>query len=158
MFTADARAGVCRLRSDGQSAFAFRVGVGNNEGPVTEVRGTDGCCWYAIPRCIVPERGQVSENDSHPSSKERWDVFHDDESGSKLANDPGKLSPQPAASSGDACSLAGVGQILTGEPAADDVDRLELLGSDCADVIVSGCFGPMSFEHLSAEVILFNLP
>lgn len=54
-------------------------GVGNNPEPVAPVRGANGGSGYAIPPRIVPERGQVSENVSKSSTKERCDVFHDDE-------------------------------------------------------------------------------
>jgi len=57
-------------------------GVGNNPEPVAAVRGANGGSWYAVPPRIIPERGQVSENVSKPSTKERCDVFHDDEGGS----------------------------------------------------------------------------
>jgi hypothetical protein len=45
-------------------------GVGNNPDPVSLVRGANGGRWYAIPFRIVPERGQVSENNSKSSAKE----------------------------------------------------------------------------------------
>jgi hypothetical protein len=63
-------------------------GVGNNPDPISSVRGANGGSWDAIPRRIVPERGQASENVSHPETKQAWDVLHDDETGSKLANEP----------------------------------------------------------------------
>ena len=62
--------------------YCCAVGVGNDPHAISAVRGADGGSWYAVPRRIVPERGQVSEYDPHPSSKERWDVFHDDVAGS----------------------------------------------------------------------------
>jgi hypothetical protein len=43
------------------------------------VRGADGGSWDTIPDRIIPERGQVSENSSHPETKQAWDVLHDDE-------------------------------------------------------------------------------
>jgi hypothetical protein len=57
-------------------------GVGNNPEPVAPVRGANGGSGYAVPPRIVPERGQVSENVSKSSTKERCDVFHDDVAGS----------------------------------------------------------------------------
>ncbi len=68
-------------------------GVGNNPRAVTDVRGTNGGCRYAIPPRIVPARGQVPENDVEASPEKRGDIFHDDEAGSKLANETGVLAP-----------------------------------------------------------------
>jgi hypothetical protein len=46
-------------------------GVGNNPDPISSVRRTNGGSRYAMPFRIVPERGQVSENVSQSSRKER---------------------------------------------------------------------------------------
>jgi hypothetical protein len=46
-------------------------GVGNNPEPVPPVRGANGGSGYAVPPRIIPERGQVSENVSKSSTKER---------------------------------------------------------------------------------------
>jgi hypothetical protein len=69
------------------------VGVGHNPEPIASVRGTNGGSWYAMPLRIIPERGQVSENVSKPSTKQSCDVFHDDVEWSNLANKSGVLSP-----------------------------------------------------------------
>ena len=61
---------------------AIAVHVGNNPHPVASVGSANGGSWYAIPCRVVPERGQVSENFSHPEIKQAWDVLHDDEAGS----------------------------------------------------------------------------
>jgi hypothetical protein len=58
------------------------AGVGNHEDPVTSVRGTDGGSGYAIPLRVIPDRGQVCEYVSHPSSKQAWDVLQDRVTGS----------------------------------------------------------------------------
>jgi hypothetical protein len=46
------------------------------------MRGADVGRSEAVPFRVIPARGQVSEYVSHPSSKEPWDVLHDDVSGS----------------------------------------------------------------------------
>jgi hypothetical protein len=66
----------------GAIMFALAVGVGNNPHSVAPVRGADGASRYAVPDRIIPERGKVSENGSHPETKQAWDVLHDDEAGS----------------------------------------------------------------------------
>jgi hypothetical protein len=53
-------------------------GVGNDPDPIASVRGADGASWHTVPDRIIPERGQVSANGSHPETKQAWDVLHDD--------------------------------------------------------------------------------
>src|SRR5262245_19051312 len=69
------------------------VGVGHKPEPVSIMRGTNGGSRYAMPLCIKPERGQVSENRAHPSIKQRCDVLHDCVLGSFFANNSGVLRP-----------------------------------------------------------------
>jgi hypothetical protein len=64
---------------EGASMFALAVCVGNNPNPIPSVRGADGGSWHTVPDRIIPERGQVSANGSHPETKQAWDVLHDDE-------------------------------------------------------------------------------
>jgi hypothetical protein len=78
----------------GAIMFALAVGVGNNPHSVSAVRGADGGSRYAIPRRIIPARGQVAENGSHPETKQAWNVFHDHEARSKLANESKVFFPE----------------------------------------------------------------
>src|ERR1700730_3609166 len=83
------------------------VGVGNNPNSFSRMRGANVSSGYALPFRVIPERGQVSENGVKPSSKQCCDVFHDDETGSKLANQSGVFNPEAATLSGDAQFEAG---------------------------------------------------
>jgi hypothetical protein len=68
-------------------------GVGNNPDAIPPVRGANGESRDAVPPSIIPERGQVSENSSETPRQESWHVLHDDDAGSKLANEPGIVGP-----------------------------------------------------------------
>jgi hypothetical protein len=46
------------------------TGVGNNPDSVPLVRRTNGGSWNAVPFRIKPDRGQISENFSKPSTKQ----------------------------------------------------------------------------------------
>jgi len=46
--------------------------------PISDMRGANGGSRNNLPLRIIPERGQVSENGSHPETKQAWDVLHDD--------------------------------------------------------------------------------
>jgi hypothetical protein len=95
--------------------------VGNDEDPVTEVRGTNGDSRYAIPFRVIPERGKVLNDSDSPVSKEPWNVLSEDVAGSKYANGTGELGPEPA-SVVFAFALAGVADGLAGEASADEVN------------------------------------
>ena len=103
------------------SASFFR-GVGNNPDAISDVRGTNGGSWYAVPFCIKPERGQVSKNSVKPPSKQSCDVLHDDVAGSKFANDSGVILPEAAAFALNSDAVAGAADVLAGEAAADDIN------------------------------------
>jgi hypothetical protein len=75
-------------------------GVGQYENPVTSMRRTKDGSRYAVPFCVIPERGQGSENIAHPPNKESCDVLHECIAGSKLANDSGELKPESASFAG----------------------------------------------------------
>ena len=80
--------------------------MGNNPDAIASVRGADGRSWYAIPHSIIPERGQVSENSAHPETKQAWDVLHDDEAWSYLANETGIFRPETRSRTFEASALA----------------------------------------------------
>jgi hypothetical protein len=130
------------------------TGVGSNgEDPVTEVRGADGCCWKAIPRDVVAERGQVpdhfSPDGSVVKSKDVRHVLHEDVAGSKLANGAGHLPPQNGLGVVEAVALAGGTGAFAGEAAGDDVDSLSP-SVNCSDVVEDGDAGPPLSEDAAA--------
>ena len=110
----------------------------------------------AIPDRIIPALGQPSEYDSKPPSKQSWYVFHDDESGSKCANDPEVLKPEARPSAVEPGPGAGVAEILAGETSADDVDGSESFGG--SDIVISPGVGPVLREDSAAERVSLNLP
>jgi hypothetical protein len=75
------------------------------------------------PFAVIPERGQVTEDNSESSSNECWTVFHEDVSGSNLANDPRHVSPHSAALSGDACAFPGDADVLAWKAARYDINN-----------------------------------
>jgi hypothetical protein len=109
------------------------VGDGNNDDPVTEVRGTNGRRRYAIPLEVVPAAGQVTGNLSESESKEPWDIFQHDEPWSYHAKASDELGPQPTLV-GVASSCAGVTDGLAGEPSADEVDSFSIVPIHFRDI------------------------
>lgn len=144
--------------SGSRSDVSIALSVRNDEDSITEVIGANGCCRNTIPFRIIPARGQVSEYNVQPSRKQRCDVLHEYVSGSKLANDPGKLSPQAGTFACNSGSFSGIANILAGEASADEIDRREIVSSDLSYVSESDDVRPVSFEDLSRIFIHLHLP
>jgi hypothetical protein len=75
------------------------------------------------PFCIIPQRGQVSENSSKPARSEHWAVFHERVSRSNLANNPCELRPQATSLAVDACAFSCRADILAWEAARNHVNN-----------------------------------
>jgi hypothetical protein len=112
------------------------------------MRGANVGSWYAVPLCVIPDRGQLSENDSQSSRKQRCDVFHDDVTGSKLANKSDVLGVKPASRPCKTSTLAGDRDILAGPSAADDINICDAIGSkssccERSDICIDGHIWPV---------------
>ena len=88
--------------------------------------------------------------------KQRCDVLHDDESRSYFASKTGNFAPEPAAGSAlKAALVAGVGNVLAGKSARNDVNGNSIgskpLGGEGSHVIVTGDLGPMLRQHTAGE-------
>ena len=75
------------------------------------------------PFRIVPQRGQVPENNVKSPRSEYWAVFHEDVARSYFANDPRHVLPHSAALSGDACALPGCADVLAREASRYHVNK-----------------------------------
>jgi hypothetical protein len=89
--------------------------VSDNPDSISLMRGSNVCRSEHSPFSIVPERGQVTEDDAEPANNESWRVFHEHETRSNLANDSRHFSPETRAFAADACALACGADVLTGE-------------------------------------------
>jgi hypothetical protein len=86
---------------------AVGVGIEARENPdsLSSMRSANGGRSQHSPFRIVPERGQVSEDNVESSTSESWGVFHEDESRSNLANDASHLPPESGPFSAEAGAL-----------------------------------------------------
>jgi hypothetical protein len=130
-------------------------GVGNNPDTLPEVRRADVGGCNATPDRIIPAFGQVSENDSHSPSKQSCDVLHDDEAGSKLANESSVFEPQARAFPVETASLPGEADVLAREAPADGVNGDSVSGKSgsvkSSDVFISGHARPVLRQDSPAE-------
>jgi hypothetical protein len=133
--------------------------VGNNPDPISDVRGANVGSWYAVPLRIIPDRGKRTENVAHPVIKQLCDVLHENDAGSKLANETGELEPQARTVSEKTRSLASGRNILAREPSADRVNGNSIgskpVGGEFADVMVAGHLWPVFRQHAAGKVFDF---
>lgn len=111
--------------------------MGQDEDALAAMRSAGLIRENATPLRIEPQRGQVTEDDVESPNNESADVLHEDELGSHLANDACELSPEPGALPvGDAGTLPGLGDVLAGEAASDEIHdstpRAAVEGADVA--------------------------
>jgi len=97
-------------------------GVGQDPDTFSLMRRTGVASPEHSPLCIIPQRGQVSENPSKPARSEHWGVFHEDESRSYLANDPRHFSPEAGAGAVNAGALSCGTDVLARESARHHVN------------------------------------
>lgn len=132
--------------------------VGEEPNPVPYVRGADGSSGYTIPDSIIPERGQVSENSSHPETKQAWDVLHDESDGSNVANDARVFRPETRSLTFKASALTSVANVLAGEAAADEVHGSEGCRTDFSDIMEPLRMGPVCSEARVQSSVVLDLP
>src|SRR5215831_17373448 len=120
--------------------------VGNNPDTISLMRGADGGRRYAIPFKIKPALGHVSENNSHPVSKQRCHVLHDRVARSYHAKGTHQLPVESRTLAGNAGAFPSAGHVLAGEASDDDVSVGELCVRDISE---DWDAGPVFGEHLA---------
>lgn len=133
------------------------VGVGNNPDPIPLMRGADAVCWNTVPLRIIPARGQVSENFSHPETKQPWRVLHDDELGSKLANESVVFRPKATSGGFQPPSFAGEADILAWEAATDAINgnsvSFKNVCCEGSNVMIAGHLRPMFRQDAAGKFL-----
>jgi hypothetical protein len=97
--------------------------VGHNPYPLAELGAAGISGAQHSPSRIKPQDGQVCENCAHPSTQQRCDVLHEDESGSNLANDSGHLSPEAGALAFNSSLVPGVADVLAREASRHHINN-----------------------------------
>ena len=115
----------------------------------SEMRGTNRRSRYNLPLSIVPQPGKVGQDFREAAGAESSDILHEDVARSSLANNAGRVGPEPAVvfrPFPPSCEGGG----LAGEAGRDDVDPRFFDEAVGADVFVAGDFGPVLSEDRPA--------
>lgn len=135
------------------------VGVGNNPDPVAAMRGAQVGSRYAVPLRVIPDRGQVTQDDGESAASEDGDVLDNHEAGPKIANESGKMEPEAGPRACNTSVLAGLAEVLAGEAAADDIDgsvpSSKLGCVQLRDIVVAVNVGPMAGKNCPAVGVDF---
>jgi hypothetical protein len=92
-------------------------GVGNKPESFAAVGRSNVGSSQHCPFAVIPERGQVTEDNSESPSKQSWAVLHECEAGSNLANDARHVSPHAGSFAADSGSFSGQANVLARETA-----------------------------------------
>jgi hypothetical protein len=136
---------------------SVRCGPCDDEDAVAEMRGTDMGRRDAVPLCVVPDAGQVSEYSSEPQGKVPWNVLQEDVSGSKVANGSEGVGPEMARIV-VSLTVPGVRERLAGVSAADEVGSFNGAPVDRLDVAEVGDGGPVLGEDTAGVGVDLGLP
>lgn len=104
-----------------------------------------------MPFCIKPERGQVAENVSKPSTKQSCDVFHNDKTGFQLANKTGVFTPEPRTFTVKSGAVSCEADILAGEASANNVNWSDIFAPELRYVFELADVRPVFRQHAPAE-------
>lgn len=120
------------------------VGVGNNEYPFPMVRGTASGSGKHSPFRIVPDGGQVLQNNLNATGEKPPDVFNNDIARFDFTDDSCKLKPQSASCSfPDSRTVPSKAHVLTGKAAAEHVHGRQFPARTIVDVFINGYTRPV---------------
>jgi hypothetical protein len=92
------------------------------------------------PSCIVPELGQVSEDNADISiNKDSWGVFHEDELGSNNTGASQDLPIKAGARAVDSFAVAGNANILAREPRMEAIHAAGVFGDGSNSLASPSC-------------------
>jgi hypothetical protein len=134
------------------------TGVGQQEEPLSLVRGADVSRGDDAALHAIPEPVEVGHNAVHPSSNEGPHVFDDDRARAELRDDALELSPESGPGAGEALPFARLRDVLTRESSTNHLHWLKVRGADSPHVGVPLCGGPVHRQHAAAPRVDLHLP
>ena len=112
-----------------------------------------------MPFAHIPDLGKGCDNGSHPPSKQRCHVFQHNPSRADSASHANGFAEQTASLGFDTITVPGVGNVLAGEPSADDINPPIFGGSrrKGSHVVPSAAVGPMLSEDFLRVGVALDL-
>lgn len=130
----------------------FTVGEGNNKHALAPVRGTKGGCGKHFPFRIIPDLGQILQDDLNPSGEQSAHVFDDDIPGTHCPDESCVFEPQAAARAlPDPRMFSSQGYVLTGEAAAEHVHGRQFGPVQRRYILIYGDARPVLGEYRPAK-------
>jgi hypothetical protein len=111
-----------------------------------------------MPLRIIPERSERPEHLVQSARAKGADIFDKDVARLEDFDRFGVLEPESAAFAGESSAFSGKADVLTGEASAQEVNRLNRVPIDLADVAITGDGWPVLGEDSLTVRVDFNLP
>jgi hypothetical protein len=106
----------------------------------------------------VPQHVQIAPHVGQPTTRTGGDVFDDRERRPELFDDPSEFAPETRARIVEPEALARRAVPLAGEASDDEVDGIEVVSSNGADVVMQLCSRPVLAENAPREFVDLDLP
>ena len=137
----------------------FTVGEGNNKHALAPVRGTKGGCGKHFPFRIIPDLGQIPQDDLNPIGEQPPDVFDDDVPGTHFPDEPCVFEPQAAARPFlDSRMFSSLEYVLTGGAAAEHVHGRQFGPVQRRYILIYGDARPVPGEYRPAKLVYLAEP
>ena len=137
----------------------FTVGEGNKKHTLAPVRGAKGGSGKHFPFRIIPERGQIPQDDLHATGEHPPDVFDDCVPGADFPNKSCVVEPQAAARPFlDSRMFSSVGDVLTRKTAAEHVHGRQFVAFQRPHILIYGDARPVPGEYRPAKRVDLATP
>ena len=137
----------------------FTVGEGNNKHALAPVRGTKGGCGKHFPFRIIPDLGQILQDNLNSSGEQPPHVFDDNVFRTYFADEPCVFEPQSAARAFlDSRMFPSLGYVLTRKAAAKYVHGRQFRTFQGCYVLIKRNIRPVPCKNRPAEGVDFAKP
>jgi len=137
--------------------LSYACGVGHNEDPVPDMRGTKGGSRDTVPFRIVPDLGKINEDTGKTLPVESRHIFDNNELGKKNTNNSFEFRPKPSRIT-FTFPFSRKRNWLAGESPADNIDLPVPSRREGPHIFPSPYVRPMLLQYPIAVIVNFHLP
>ena len=135
------------------------MGEGNNKHAFAPMRGTKGGCGKHFPFRIIPDLGQILQDDLNSPGEQAPDVFDDDVPGTYFSDESCVFEPQAAARALlDSRMFPSLGYVLTGEAAAEHIHGRQFRAFQSIHILIKRNVRPVTCEYRPTKWINLAKP